>query len=318
MKTTLKHLTTTAVFAAIATPALAQDIVIGLPNWPSGSATAHVLKVAIETNLGLEVELQNGTNPIFFEGMDSGSVHVHPEVWLPNQQNLHDTFVTEKGSVVMNPNSGTSFQGMCVDTATASAHGIEAIEDLTNPEVAALFDTDGDGLGELWGGATGWAATSIERIRAKSYGYDQTFELQELDDTVAFGNLANAISAGKPWAGFCYTPHYIFSLHDMTVLKEPEHDPAQWNITQPNESPNWLEISSAPVAWDVANFHIHYAKILEQNHPNVAKLLNNASFDVDTVSGFTYALSVEKMDPMDFASKWVLEHEDEVLGWLTN
>jgi glycine betaine/proline transport system substrate-binding protein len=57
---------------AIAMPAFAADIVIGVPNWPSVNATAHILKVAIEENLGLEVELQNGTNPIVFEAMDSG------------------------------------------------------------------------------------------------------------------------------------------------------------------------------------------------------------------------------------------------------
>lgn len=67
---------------ALAAPAMAADIVIGVPNWPSVNATAHILKVAIEQNLGLEVELQNGTNPIVFEAMDSGAMHVHPEVWL--------------------------------------------------------------------------------------------------------------------------------------------------------------------------------------------------------------------------------------------
>lgn len=131
------------------TPAMAADIVIGVPNWPSVNATAHIMKVIIEQNLGLEVELQNGTNPIVFEAMDSGAMHVHPEVWLPNQQNLHDTFVKEKDTVAMNPNGVEAFQGMCVDQATADANGITSIDDLTNPDIAALFDNDGDGMGEL-------------------------------------------------------------------------------------------------------------------------------------------------------------------------
>lgn len=73
MKTSIKQLATVMTLVTFATPMVAKDIVIGLPNWPSGSATAHILKVAIEENLGLDVELQNGTNPVFFEGMDSGS-----------------------------------------------------------------------------------------------------------------------------------------------------------------------------------------------------------------------------------------------------
>jgi len=98
---------------AFAMPARAADVVIGVPNWPSVQATANVLKVAIEDNLGLDVELQNATNPIVFEAMDSGAMHAHPEVWMPNQQNLHDTFVKDKGSVVMNRNGVAAFQGMC-------------------------------------------------------------------------------------------------------------------------------------------------------------------------------------------------------------
>ena len=60
----------------------AADIVIGVPNWPSVAMTADILKVIIEDNYGVEVELQNGTNPVIFEAMDGGSMHVHPEVWF--------------------------------------------------------------------------------------------------------------------------------------------------------------------------------------------------------------------------------------------
>ena len=90
--------------------AQAADLVIGVPNWPSVAVTAEVIKVVLEDNLGLEIELQNGTNPIVFEAMDSGSMQVHPEVWLPNQSNLHKTYVKDKGSVRMNPNGVAAFQ----------------------------------------------------------------------------------------------------------------------------------------------------------------------------------------------------------------
>src|SRR6056297_4126200 len=103
--TKTRTLTTSAIIGvAAAGAAQAADIVIGVPNWASVNATAHVLEVVIEDNLGLDVELQNGTNPIVFEAMDSGSMHVHPEVWMPNQSNLHNTYVQEAGTVVMNEN----------------------------------------------------------------------------------------------------------------------------------------------------------------------------------------------------------------------
>ncbi|SLN54329.1 Glycine betaine-binding periplasmic protein precursor [Roseovarius litorisediminis] len=305
----------TGTMMAFAAPVMAADIVIGVPNWPSVNATAHILKAAIEQNLGFEVELQNGTNPIVFEAMDSGAMHVHPEVWMPNQQNLHDTFVKEKGTVVMNPNGVEAFQGMCVDKASADKHGITSIDDLSNPDIAALFDTNGDGQGEAWIGAPGWASTNVERIRAKSYGYDQTLELTQSDETIAYANLANAIKAGEPWLGFCYTPHYVFALHDMQILEEPPYDAAKWNVKQPTDDPNWLEVSEAGVAWDLAYLHIHYAKSLENDFPAVASMLSKVNFDTKAVSDMTFAVVIDKKDPAAYADEWIAAHEDQVLGW---
>ena len=147
---------------ALALPASAADIIIGVPNWASVNATAHVLEVEIEENLGLDVELQNGTNPIVFEAMDKGSMHVHPEVWMPNQQNLHDTYVKDTGTVVMNENPVQAEQGMCVPKYLAEANDIKTIDDLSDPDKMAIFDTDGDGTPEVWIGAPGWASTIIE------------------------------------------------------------------------------------------------------------------------------------------------------------
>jgi len=297
--------------------AQAADVVIGVPNWPSVNATAHILKVAIEDNLGLSVELQNGTNPIVFEAMDKGSMHAHPEVWLPNQQNLYNTYVEEKGTVVKNQNGVAAFQGMCVPKFIADEYNIKSINDLTDPEKAAIFDTNGDGKGELWIGAPGWASTNVEKVRARSYGYSETLELTEMDETLAYANLDNAIKAKKPWVGFCYTPHYVFALHELHALEEPPYDAAKWNVIQPTDDPAWLEKSNAAVAWDTAYLHLHYAKSLESDYPEVATIMANMKLTTEEVSAMTYALVIDKQEPLDFAKSWVQENEDRILGWMT-
>ena len=77
MRAFSKSVVACGITLGLAAPAMAADMVVGVPNWPSAVATANVIKVVLEDNLGLEVELQNGTNAVFFEGMDAGSVHVH-------------------------------------------------------------------------------------------------------------------------------------------------------------------------------------------------------------------------------------------------
>lgn len=304
--------------AGAASPAKSADVVIGVPNWPSVAATANILKVVIEDYLGLTVELQNGTNPIVFEAMDKGSMHVHPEVWIPNQQNLHDTYVEDRKTVARNPNGVPAFQGMCVPRFIAEQHGVTAIEDLSDPDIAALFDSDGDGQGEIWIGAPGWASTNVEKVRAKSYGYDQTLELVEYDETLAYGNLASKITAGEPWVGFCYAPHFLFVVHDMHVLEEPPYDPEKWHVVQPTDDPAWLEVSEAGVAWDTAYLHVYYAVELEESQPEVAALFAGMALDVDKISEMTHAVVIEKEEMSEFAKRWVSENEDLVLAWLSN
>jgi len=299
-----------------ASVAQAADVVIGVPNWPSVLVTAHVLKVAMENNLGLEVELQSATNPVVFEAMDSGSMHVHPEVWLPNQTNLNDKFVKDKKTVRQNPNGVAGDQAMCVTKSTAERTGIVNLTDLTDPEMAKNFDTDGDGMGEIWIGAAGWASTNVEKVRAKSYGYDATMTLKEMDESLALAEVDSAVSKEEDIVFFCYTPHHMFALHELVILKEPAHDAAGWNVIQPTDDPEWLSKSSAGMAWNSAYLHIHYASALETDQPEAAAMLSKAAFDTSTISAMTYAVVVEKADPAEFAAKWVAENADAVDSWL--
>ena len=306
----------TALALALLGPAQAADVVIGVPNWPSVNVTAHILAVVLEDNLGLEVELQNGTNPIVFAAMDKGSMHVHPQVWLPNQANLSQKYVEEKGTVVANPNGVQAFQGMCMEKSMAAKHGFKSIIDLTDPEKAKVLDSDGDGQGEIWIGATGWASTNVEKIRAKSYGYDQTLRLVEMDETLALAQLDAAVKQGRPFGFFCYAPHHVWELYDLQVLEEPPYDAAKWNVLQPTDDPDWLAKSSAPVGWDFAYLHIHYAKSLETTHPLAASMLGNAKLETEQISAMTHAVVVGKVDPAEYARQWVEENAEQVEEWL--
>ena len=318
MKKTQKFLAGAALAGTMTMGSVAQaaDIVIGVPNWPSVAMTADILKVVIEDNYGLEVELQNGTNPVVFEAMDGGSMHVHPEVWLPNQSNLHNTYVKEKGTVSYNENGVAAFQGMCVTKGTQERTGIKALSELADPDMAANFDADGDGKGEVWIGASGWASTNVEKVRAKSYGYDVTMNLLEMDETLAMAEVDSAVAQGENIVFFCYTPNHMFQLHDLVALEEPAYDAAQWNMIQPTDDPDWLEKSSTPVAWDLAYLHIHYATSLKDSHPEVAAMLSNVKLDTDLVSAMTYAVVVDKVDTAEYARQWVQDNADLVNSWL--
>ena len=291
-------------------------IVVSVPNWPSAKARANVLKVVIENNFGVEVELQNSTNPVIFAGMDSGAMHVHPEGWLPNHANLHDKYVEENKTVRQGKVATPADQGICTTKDTKERTGIVKLEELAQPDMAAKFDTDGDGKGEMWIGATGWASTNVEKIRAKSYGYDQTMQLKEMDETLATAEIDAAIAKKSNIVFYCYSPHHTFMLYDLEMLKEEAHDPAQWSVLQPTDDPDWLQKSRAITAWKQAEMYVYYAASLEQTHPAVAKMLSQVSIDNQTTTEMTYSLVVKKTPADQFAKEWVQKNSALVDTWL--
>lgn len=293
--------------------ASAADVVIGVPNWPSVKATANIMKIVLEDNLGLEVELQDSTNPVIFEAMDKGSMHVHPEVWLPNQKSLYDQYAD---ALTINQHPAAAVQGICVNESAQKA-GFSSIADLADPAKAELLDSDGDGRGEVFIGATGWASTNVEKVKGRSYGYDATVDLKELDEGVAYSQLDAAQNSDKPWAGFCYTPHHLFTVHpDLKILEEPPFDEAGWNVLQPDEDPEWLEKSSAAMAWPDAAAQPVFANALETAHPVAATVMKNIDLNEDDLGSFAYALVIDEKDPEAFARQWVEDNIERVGGWL--
>ena len=287
------------------------EIVIGVPNWESGAGTAYILQEMLEDVFSVSVRLAEGTNEMIYAGIGSGAIHIHPEGWVPN----HDGWHREYGDVLVQaPHTVSATQGICVSRPLAEGYSITGISDLVDPEKVSYFDSDGDGLGELWIGVSGWGSTSVERIRAKSYGYDKTFELLEIEELSALSRLDVSVRDGYLFAFFCYTPHWMWQAYDIVQLEEPPHDPAKWRVVFPSESDQWLEESDAAVAWNTAALHIYYAKELER-YPAIISFLHNVRFTADELSEMTYMLAREGVAPAEYADRWMRDNRERVLMW---
>lgn len=305
-----------ACLTALTGPVAAADITIGVPNWAAAEAISYMLDTLIERETGLEVERVSSTNPVIFKAMDSGDMDVHPDVWLPNQKNLTEEFVQKKGTVALSDNSYDGFAGFCVTRKTAEELGVKSIYDLADPEIARNFDTDGDGKGEVWVGASGWAGTAIDTVRLTTYGVGETFELVEMDETVALGRLKDADKQGKPFATLCFAPNLMFELADLVQLDEPPYDEAKWTMVQPTDDPNWLEKSNIEVAYPPINIQIAYAKRLEDEAPRAAEILRGVQLDTEMINDWNYKIVEEKQKAEDVVDTWMAENEDRVKGWL--
>ena len=318
MKTTLKTLAM-AVLLSVTGPLLAADkVMIGEPNWPGARIVANLLKTVITTRLGGEAALVPGTNPVIFAAMDGGKgdIDVHPDVWLPNQKSLTDKYVDASKTVALSKGSYIGRAGFCVPTYMVKDHKIKSVYDLATPQAQKLFDSDGDGKGEIWIGASGWASTAIHQVKVRDYGIDSFLESTKEDEAVFFSKLAAQIAKKKGVAFYCYTPHYVHKLYDVTMLDEPAFDAAKYKMVQPNEDTDWLNKSKITVG-DAPKFvHVAYSKSLEKRAPDVARFLANIKLETELVSEWTRAVVVDKKEPADVVKVWIAANPKVVDRWL--
>ncbi len=55
---------------AMSSAAFSADLVIAMPNWPSGQATANILKVSIGKEFGLNADVQEMGTLLAFNGLE--------------------------------------------------------------------------------------------------------------------------------------------------------------------------------------------------------------------------------------------------------
>lgn len=318
-KTKTKLLVCWLVAVTIATsPAAADKIVIGDPGWPGAKIIAHVIKTVVTDKLGGEAELVPAKNPAIYAGMDAGkgSIDVHPDVWLPNQKSFTDEFVDKKKTVALSEGYYEGRTGFCVPTAAAKKHGIRSVYDLATPEAQKAFDGDGDGSGEIWVGASGWASAKINQVKVRDYGIGDFLTPTTEDEAVFYAKMATAVKSGEGVAFYCYSPHYVHKLHDVTMIDEPQYDASKYVMVQPNEDPDWFAKSKITTGDQIKTVRVAYSRSLETRAPEIARFLRNINLSADAVSAMTHALSVEKHEPATVAAEWVANNSDAVDSWL--
>ena len=313
-----KSLITASLLAAMSVPAIAEDVKIGVPSWTGAQAMAHLLGAVVEMRIGGTVDYVPGNNATIFQGMDQGKgdIDVHPDVWLPNQESFTKKYVDGAGSVVLNQQPYEGNQGFCVSKDFAEANNITDIADLGRPDVAALMDSDGNGKGEMWIGAPGWASANVNEVKVRDYGLLDFIEPIRAEESVKTARIKDSIAKGEGYAFYCYKPHAVWFMFDVVMLSEPTYDAAKYTMVQPSDDADWYEKSSVSTKDALKQVQIAYSKSLPDRSPAIAEFFVRFSVTADDVSNFAFEISGNGRDPAEFAREWVEANPDRVDAWL--
>lgn len=308
-------------------------VVLADLTWDEPRVVNAILAEILAGKYGAEVELIAADQTAVFAAMakGDGSVDVHPAVWSGAQQTNIDKFVTEEAKVRLNKAPYDATDGFYIPTFMAQEHGIKSIDDLKNPEIAKLFDINGDGRGDYWPGGPGWGVTNIYKVKAVSYGLEEFYDQIVASDALIKAQIGTAFQKKTGVLFYYWMPEALHQAYDLTKLEEPAFDgfameskkgeadynpEGCYNYVDPKESPDWLSESRITCATAPQPIYIAYSAALEERAPEIAEFLSNVAIEPEEIGEWIYSMSVENKDPAVVAKEWVEANPERVKSWV--
>jgi glycine betaine/proline transport system substrate-binding protein len=311
-------------------------VTIGELDWPGSRAIEQVLKQVMDTYLDAETGTISAAQEALYEALDKGdgSVDIVADMWTDHLPQQMTNYVLPGGrqTIILNDTPYLGTEGVFVPAYVADEMGVKSLSDLAKPEVAKLFDSDGNGKGELWAGAVGWESTNHTQVRGKSYGFDKTMEYTTVEQAVILSQLKDAYEAKKPIAFYYWTPEWIHAAYKLHKLEEPAFDgyaadsakgserykaDGCYTFYQPAERNDWLEASKITCGQPPTRVNIAHSKALAERAPKISQFLKQVKLDADVVNQWILAMEVEKKSVEDVAKEWIAANKATVEGeWL--
>jgi glycine betaine/proline transport system substrate-binding protein len=84
------------------------------------------------------------------------------------------------------------------------------------------MDSDGNGKGEMWIGAPGWASANVNEVKVRDYGLLDFIEPIRAEESVKTARVKDSIAKGEGYAFYCYKPHAIWYMFDVVHADRAE------------------------------------------------------------------------------------------------
>ncbi|WP_027857681.1 glycine betaine/L-proline ABC transporter substrate-binding protein ProX [Marinobacterium jannaschii] len=142
---------------------------------------------------------------------------------------LHDTFYQKAGADTNLVKAGTTIpgvlQGYLIDKKTADQYNIRSMDDLKKPEIAKLFDADGDNKADLTGCNPGWGCELVIDHHIAAYGLNKTVTHNRGSYFALMADTITRYKEGKPILYYTWAPQWISG------------------VLVPGKDVEWLEVS---------------------------------------------------------------------------
>ncbi|MEM8603965.1 MAG: glycine betaine/L-proline ABC transporter substrate-binding protein ProX [Cyanobacteria bacterium P01_H01_bin.121] len=237
---------------------------------------------------------------------------------------LHNEFfLNSGGDKVLEPLGvvvSDALQGYRIDQATAEKHGITDIAQLKDPEVAKLFDSDGDGKANLTGCNPGWGCELVIEHHLKAYDLEATVQQDQGEYFALMANTITRYKQGDPILYYTWSPLW---LNDVLVLGKD----VDWLVVPFTSLPEKQgDVTTAQTTHDGKNLGFAIDEIMTlanrdfaNQNPAATKFMTLVSIPIADVSAQNELMQQGQDTAADIrkhAEDWVTQNQTTFDGWI--
>lgn len=246
---------------------------------------------------------------------DADFVAVH---WEPLQNDYFDKAggtgtMTKLGNLV----SGAS-QGYLVDKKTAEKYGIKNVDQLKDPAIAKIFDTDRDGKADLAGCPPGWGCEKVIEHHMDAYGLRNTVTHNQGQFMTMAADVVSRFKAGEPVLYYTYTPLWVSQVLrpgiDVEWLEVPFTalpDDAKANTSLPD---------GRNVGFSVNNIRIIANNDFLKNSPAAKRWFELVTIPIEDVNAENLKINDGEKSDQDIrghAESWIAANQAKFDNWIS-
>lgn len=234
---------------------------------------------------------------------------------------LHDNFYQRVGGDRSLVKAGDVIpgvlQGYLIDKKTAEAHGIKYLTDLKKPEIAKLFDTNGDGKADLTGCNPGWGCELTIDHHLKAYDLEKSVSHNRGSYFALMADTISRYRDGQPILYYTWVPQWIAGVlvegRDVVWLEVPHTDLPGGD----NEVNTRFDGKNLGFAVDEVKAVLN--KDFAEKNPAALKFLSLVQISTDDESAQNLKMQNGENKPADIrrhAAEWVAAHRERFDAWL--
>lgn len=232
---------------------------------------------------------------------------------------LHDPFFQEAGGEAVMTKVGMltegALQGYLVDKASYDA-GIQNLGDFKDPEIAAKFDTNGDGTADLAGCVPGWGCERVIEHHLTEFGLRDTITHNQGEYNAIIADTIARHSNGEPVLYFTWTPYWVSGAlvpgEDVEWLSVPYK-------SLPDGAEGETEFEGKDLGFAVDGIRVVARNDFLEANPAAAKLFELAKVNINDVSAQNKLIADGEDSSADIdrhVDQWIEANRAEYDSWL--